>query len=72
MEKDVEGTVDDIPDWATETFTETKMQGDKEHPINNTGVQTWFNKVDPFLLHVKTISKGLVDKCSNTLFLLIR
>ncbi len=63
MEEGVECTADDIPDQATEAFTDTNdVGGDDEYPSNDAEVQTWFHKVENFLDHVNTVSKGLVDK----------
>ena len=70
MEEDVEWTADDIPDRATETFTESKDVGcDDEYLSSDAEVQTWFHKVEHFLDHVNTVSKGLVDKLSDFLSL---
>ena len=70
MEEDVEWTADDILDQATEVFTKTKdVGGDDEYLSNDAEVQTWFHKVEHFLDHVNTVSKGLVDKLSDFLSL---
>ncbi len=70
MNKDVEWTAGDIPDQATEAFTETKhVGGDDEYLSNDMEVWTWFHKVENFLEHVNTVLKGLVDKLNDFLSL---